>query len=133
LEARLDGLQEFYNLVTLFTSTINSFFTGKTISYSIREGIVFKTKGGELLQPHLLSSGEQHLLLLLCNVLVAKQHPSIFFIDEPELSLNIKWQRNFIDSLLALSDGTAGQFILASHSIELISQHKSKVVKLNQP
>lgn len=51
-------------------------------------------------------------------------------IDEPEISLNIKWQRQLIQSLLDITDGATIQFIFASHSIELLSQHKDRVIKV---
>ncbi|HAV1455310.1 TPA: ATP-binding protein, partial [Enterobacter hormaechei subsp. steigerwaltii] len=54
----------------------------------------------------------------------------IFMIDEPEISLNIKWQRIIINSLLDITDGANIQFIFASHSLEIISQHRHRVVKL---
>jgi ABC-type glutathione transport system ATPase component len=51
-------------------------------------------------------------------------------IDEPEISLNIKWQRQLIKALLGIADEGRVQFIFASHSIELLSQHRDRVVKL---
>jgi len=75
-----------------------------------------------------LSSGEQQLLLLFCNTLVSRARPSIFIIDEPEISLNVKWQRKLVQNLLDVSQGGNTQFIFASHSIELLTQHRDKVV-----
>lgn len=130
IKARLNSLQEFRDHVSLFTETINSFFTRKFATYSLKEGLTITTSNNERLQPHLLSSGERHLLLILCNAIVARDFSSIFLIDEPELSLNIKWQRQLLGTLLKLSEGSQGQFILATHSIELLSQHEKNVVQL---
>ena len=55
---------------------------------------------------------------------------SIFIIDEPEISLNVKWQRKLGDTLLKFAKGRNVQFILASHSIELLSGHGKNVFKL---
>jgi predicted ATP-binding protein involved in virulence len=44
--------------------------------------------------------------------------------------LHIKWQEKFIDTLLTASDNT--QFILATHSPDIVGEHKSKGVKINQ-
>jgi predicted ATP-binding protein involved in virulence len=55
-------------------------------------------------------------------------------IDEPEISLNVKWQRQLVQSLLSITDGASIQFIFASHSMELLAQHRNRVVKLlNKP
>ena len=51
-------------------------------------------------------------------------------IDEPELSLNVKWQRELTKTLLGFIVGTRTQFILATHSIELLSRRQDCVVKL---
>jgi ABC-type glutathione transport system ATPase component len=51
-------------------------------------------------------------------------------IDEPEISLNIKWQRQLVQSLLEITNDASIQFILASHSIELLAQHRDCVVNL---
>ena len=40
-----------------------------------------------------LSSGEQQLLFMLCAVALMRDNDSLVLIDEPEISLNIKWQR----------------------------------------
>ncbi|HBQ5356609.1 TPA: ATP-binding protein, partial [Klebsiella pneumoniae] len=89
-----------------------------------------KNRFEEKLSASQLSSGEQQLLLLFCNVLVARDKPSLFIIDEPEISLNIKWQRKLIQYLLDITKDTSIQFMFASHSLEIISQHRSRVVKL---
>jgi predicted ATP-binding protein involved in virulence len=51
-------------------------------------------------------------------------------IDEPEISLNIKWQRQLIQSLLDVTKGSNIQFIFASHSMELLTPHRDRVVRL---
>jgi len=78
----------------------------------------------------MLSSGERHLLLLFCNSFVAVDRPSILMIDEPELSLNIKWQRKLIYSLLDCIGESPVQYLFATHSMELLAQHRDKVAKL---
>ena len=78
----------------------------------------------------MLSSGEKQLLLLFCNIITAREQASIFIIDEPELSLNVVWQRKLVNALLAFSEGSSIQLILASHSIELLTQYDQNVCDL---
>ena len=68
--------------------------------------------------------------MLFCNIFPAREHRSVFIIDEPEISLNIKWQRKLIKSLLELIEKSNIQFIFATHSIELLTQFNKNVVKL---
>lgn len=130
LDGRLDAVRSIYKILDKFISTINDLLTDKEISFHLSQGFSIINKFGEQLQPAQLSSGEQQLLLLFCYVLVARDFSSIFMIDEPEISLNIKWQRTIIQSLLDITDGANIQFIFASHSLEIISQHRNRVVKL---
>lgn len=129
-EAKLDALQEIRDLIELFLETINSYFTSKTVSFSLTEGLNIHLPKEELLSPKLLSSGEKQLLLLLCNTLIARDRKSIFLIDEPELSLNVTWQRKLLDSLMRFVGDTQNQFIIATHSLELLARHRKEVVKL---
>ena len=130
VSARLDALQETQNLLKLFVSTVNSFFNDKKIELHVRTGLKIATENGQEISPESLSSGEKQLLLLLCNTLTARDKATIFIIDEPEISLNIKWQRQLIRVLLDFTKGSLVQFLLATHSIELLAQYRRNVVKL---
>lgn len=79
-----------------------------------------------------LSSGERQLVVLFANIIfnkADKNAASIFIIDEPELSLHIRWQEMFIDKMLGASQNT--QFILATHSPDIIGDHKNKCIKVD--
>jgi energy-coupling factor transporter ATP-binding protein EcfA2 len=130
-EARLDALQEIHDLIRLFLDTINSYLFGKLVTFSLRRGLEITPPSGVTLSPRHLSSGEKQLLLLLCNTVIARDHKSLFIIDEPELSLNIKWQRQLLDSLAKCAGETPNQFLIATHSLELLSRHSSEVVQLD--
>jgi len=129
--ARLDALQPVQDLLATFVSNINGLYKDKEIFLDLKTGLTVKSSHGEPLSPSSLSSGERQLLSLLCNVLYARSQPSVFIIDEPELSLNVKWQRQLVSSLLDCIKGSQVQFILATHSIELLTGHSNCVVKLN--
>ena len=130
VKARFDALKEIGRLLRTFLKIINTFYKRKTVSLTIRDGISVCTNNNEPLEFNALSSGEKQLLLLLCNVLVGTSQPSLFIIDEPEISLNVKWQRKLISCLLELVHGSQIQFVMATHSIELLTQHKNSVVEL---
>lgn len=130
LRARLDAQQEIQELITLFLQRINSFFHYKTVSYRLAGGLKIATSQGSPLRPSQLSSGERQLLALFAQVLTARNTASVFLIDEPEISLNVKWQRVLVDTLLELVRGTDVQFILATHSLELLATHREQVHRL---
>ena len=51
-------------------------------------------------------------------------------IDEPEISLNIKWQRELIDAMRKITKDSKNQLVIATHSIELLAQYSETVVSL---
>jgi hypothetical protein len=131
-QARLEQMNILYNQINRFTSVINGFLRDKHIAIDTREGISIFIDDSEQQKLNVdnLSSGEKQLILLFCNVLTSSERASIFLIDEPEISLNIKWQRKLVDSLLDIAGESKGQFVLATHSIELLSKHMSQTIKL---
>ncbi len=130
IEKKLDALNEIYTEVNTFVHVINSFFKNKSIRYEMHKGFEIINESDKLLLPQTLSSGERHLLLIFLNTITAFERSSLFIIDEPEISLNIKWQRKLLTSLLECVGENPVQYIFATHSIELLAQYKDNVLKL---
>lgn len=130
VEVRAKAISDLYDVLSAFTGNLSRFLRDKTISFNLAEGMTILDRSGARMDPALLSSGEQQLLLLFCNALTARETSNIIMIDEPELSLNVKWQRMLLDSLLSFSKRGNVQFIVATHSIEILSKHRESVVKL---
>ncbi|MDQ6524053.1 AAA family ATPase [Nocardioides sp. LHD-245] len=129
IDARLDALEDAQSLISTFLTETNGFLNDKQMAFSPRTGLQILTADDRLM-PLQLSSGERQLVLLLCNALLARQGSRLFLIDEPELSLNVKWQRRIVDSLLKVTNDAPVQFFIATHSIELLSSYKANVVRL---
>ena len=72
------------------------------------------TQIGEVLTPYQLSSGEKQMLVILLTVLVEDNLPYVLFMDEPEVSLHIEWQKRLIDLIMELNPNV--QIILTTHS-----------------
>src|SRR6185312_12196108 len=112
-------------------SILNAFYSFTRVEFSLQnKGFSFRSfDGNHQLLPGQLSSGEQQILSLFCIALISNSKPSTFLIDEPELSLNIKWQRKLLGALLELA-GRDAQFVIASHAFELITDHRAQVLEL---
>ncbi|NID14112.1 AAA family ATPase [Luteibacter yeojuensis] len=132
VESKLSALEPLFRLIDRFVVMVNEMLSDKIISYKLSQGFSIVNRLGKPLRAEHLSSGEQQLLLLLCYVLTARDAPTVFMIDEPELSLNVKWQRQLVQSLLQMTDGASVQFLFASHSMELLAQHRHRVVRLDR-
>lgn len=132
LTEQANSLEKAYAVIDTLVSTVNGFLHDKRLHFSIGEGLVVRSKLGEVLKPKDLSSGEQQLLLLFCHIAMAHDSGGIFIVDEPEISLNIRWQRRLVGSLIKLDSAQNLQFILASHSMEILTQHRDSVVTLKE-
>ena len=86
--------------------------TGKRIVRTENE--IRFTQIGEVLLPYQLSSGEKQMLVILLTVLVEDDQPYVLFMDEPEVSLHIEWQKRLIDLIVELNPHV--QIILTTHS-----------------
>lgn len=75
-----------------------------------------------------LSSGEKHLLSVLCYILFDDAPRDIIAIDEPEISLNMTWQRELIPMLKKILPNT--QIILATHSASIVNDNTNNLAKI---
>lgn len=132
LTEQANSIAAAYSVIDTLVSTFNKFLYDKRINFSLGDGLMVTNKLGETLEPSDLSSGEQQLLLLFCHITTAYETGGIFIVDEPEISLNIKWQRQLISALLRLDQANNLQFILASHSMEILTSHRDNVVPLQE-
>ena len=111
---------------------INSFFSNKTLEINANEGLIIKSSNGTVLSPEQLSSGEKQILFLFCRVISCADDSLIVMIDEPEISLNIKWQEKFLEAINAFIGKNNVQIIIASHSIDLINPYIESVARLGK-
>jgi predicted ATP-dependent endonuclease of OLD family len=90
------------------------------------DGPVTLGAASEAIGSNLLSSGEKQMLSFLCYNAFANR--SCIFIDEPEISLHVDWQRLLFPILLKQSTGN--QFIVATHSPFIYSKYADKELLL---
>ena len=102
----------------LFQDIIDELFaeTGKKIVRSENE--IRFSQVGETLFPYQLSSGEKQILAILLTVLVQDGLPYVLFMDEPEVSMHVDWQKKLI--ALILSFNPSVEIILSTHSPAVI-------------
>ena len=75
-----------------------------------------------------LSAGEQQMLSFLCYNTFSEN--TAIFIDEPELSLHVDWQRRLIPTLL--EQETGNQFFIATHSPFIYAKYPDKEILLDE-
>lgn len=130
IELRLDALSFLQSVLQKLELYFSNLFKDKSVSINAGYGIAIASKNGVRLELKNLSSGERQFLYLVCRVITSINNSSIILMDEPEISLNIKWQRDFLDVLNSLIGKNKTQIIIATHSLEMITPYLSSVVQL---
>ncbi len=100
---KLGILREIADRIQLLLESINSKFRNKRISVSRESGLTVTGVDGNEIDIGALSSGEQHEIVILYNLLFRVMPNTLILIDEPELSLHVTWQKKFLPELLAIT------------------------------
>ena len=79
-----------------------------------------------------LSSGEQQLLVLYFRLLFEIEPDTLVMIDEPELSMNVVWQRNFLKDLQRIIELRNFDVLIATHSPQIIHDKWDWMVALGE-
>lgn len=119
--------------IELLTRIINKRFLYKEMSISRKDGFVFTTPRGTRLPLEKLSSGEQHELILFYELLFKTSPGSLIMIDEPEISLHVVWQEQFLQDVQDITRLTDVDVLIATHSPDIIDGHRDLVVELEGP
>jgi predicted ATP-binding protein involved in virulence len=108
-------------------------FLYKSLCISKSDGFFLQTSSGRRLEPDNLSSGEQHEIVVLFQLLFQVREDSIILIDEPELSLHIAWQQQFLSDLEQITTLAKFDVIIATHSPQIISNRWDLTEELKAP
>jgi predicted ATP-binding protein involved in virulence len=119
--------------ISLLTAIINTRFNYKRLDITRDEGFVFTTSQRRILPPDKLSTGEQHMIMLLYELLFKVRPDSLILIDEPELSMHIVWQQHFIHDLQDIIRLTGFDVLIATHSPQIIHDRWDLAVELKGP
>jgi predicted ATP-binding protein involved in virulence len=103
------------------------------MSINKQAGFVFQTSTNEPLSPASLSTGEQHEVVLLYELLFRVQRNSLILVDEPEISLHIAWQEQFLRDLRDITQLSDFDVLIATHSPQIISDRWDLAVELKAP
>ena len=129
---KLGVFDELFERVSTFREMANSRFRHKRMTVN-EKGINVVTDEGRTLDLERLSSGEQHELVILYELLFRTKSNSLILIDEPELSLHVLWQEQFVKDLQVTAGVSNFRAIIATHSPEIIGDRWDLTVELSGP
>ncbi|NJL29036.1 MAG: ATP-binding protein [Thermoanaerobaculia bacterium] len=129
-QKKLAVLEDLARRITILLENINSKFKHKSIRIDREKGFIALGHDGSPLDPDSLSSGEQHELVLLYDLLFRVQPGTLVLIDEPELSLHVGWQKRFLPDLLEIVKVAELDAIIATHSPFIVGDRSDLMVPL---
>ena len=121
--------EAWFSEVMLFMSLIDERCLYKSLRF--RDNMfTFVADSGSEIPISALSSGEQHLLNLYYQLIFETEPDTLVMIDEPELSMNVVWQRNFLKDLQRIIELRKFDVLIATHSPQIIHDKWDWVVHL---
>lgn len=130
---KFSRLDDVYDKVKLFSDLIGKkHFTAKTIAFSREKGLLALANDKKWLDLSDLSSGEQNVIVMLYYLVFEYNKNKLLLIDEPEISLHVAWQYQYIEELEEILKLNNGQAIIATHSPQIIGERWDKCIDLTE-
>ncbi len=134
---KLSAFDDIAKRVGKLIEVIKARYEYKTLGIHRERGLVVTSENGNTIQLSDLSSGEQHELILLYELLFRMPSRGLILIDEPEISLHVAWQSRFLSDLIEILKLNGAYALVATHSPTLIGNqwnltHELMGPKLNQ-
>lgn len=130
-QQKLAVLDDIARRITLFLEYVNGKFRNKSIQISRENGFIVLGHDGQPIEPDALSSGEQHELVQLYDLLFRVKRGTLVLIDEPELSLHVLWQKRYLSELIQIAKTAEFDAIVATHSPFIVGDRSDLAVALD--
>lgn len=130
-EKKLQIFQDLAARIRLFLDFVNRKFRHKEIVIDPKRGFLPVDRDGKPLDLETLSSGEQHELVLLYDLLFRVEPDTLVLIDEPEISLHLAWQREFLPELLEIVKVARFDALIATHSPFIVGDRSDLMIPLS--
>ncbi len=129
---KLNRVNELQERIETFMGIIAPKLRNKKFRIDRNNGFIFEKTNGNpgKLEPAALSSGEQHQLVLFYELIFKSEDNPLFLIDEPEISLHIEWQRQFLQDISKITNLGGYTFVIATHSPHIIHNRRDLAVAL---
>lgn len=116
---KLATFDELYRKVSVFRELLSKKLRPKELFINREFGAQIK-RGKEDIGLSKLSSGEKHEFIMLFKLIFETPENSLVLIDEPEISLHVSWQLEFMSDLAKMQSANQFQSIIATHSPQII-------------
>lgn len=120
-DEKLSSYDDIYKKIEIFSRILNNKrLSFKKIKIDSDKGFYFETEKERPLKLTQLSSGEQHQVVLLYELIFKTEKNVLVLIDEPEISLHVAWQKEFLKDLQEIIEIQDMPVVIATHSPQII-------------
>lgn len=120
--------------IELLEQIINSRLLNKQLRVTDGDGLTVEhAADARKIDLDFLSSGEQHEIILIIDLLFNVPRGAVVLIDEPEISLHIVWQLAFIPDVRRIAALAGFRFVVATHSPQIINDEWDRAIRLGPP
>lgn len=130
IEGKLRALDDLARRARLLLDNVNEKYEHKKIRLDQQDGLVAESEDMQLVPLDALSSGEQHELVLLYDLLFRVRPNTVVLVDEPELSLHVAWQKKFLPDLIDIVKLSGFDAVVATHSPFIVGDRDDLMVGL---
>ncbi|EGR0130538.1 AAA family ATPase [Vibrio vulnificus] len=128
---KLSVYDDLLSRIELFTDILNNKgLAFKKVTVNPATGFEFINDSGKTLKLTQLSSGEQHEVVLVYELIFIAKDNDLVLIDEPEISLHIAWQKEFLEDIKRIIDIQNVSIVIATHSPQIIDNNWDLTVDL---
>lgn len=130
-EEKLEPFKALLNQIELLEDILNQRLLRKKVEVNATNGLkVIDLENEREIPLDSLSSGEQHEIILIFDLLFDVPEGALVLIDEPEISLHVGWQLKFIPDVRRIAELRDLRFIVATHSPQIINGEWDRAVRL---
>lgn len=126
---KLSTFEEIYQKASIFRELLNKKLRPKELIINRESGTQIRL-ASKALSLEGLSSGEKHEYIMLFKLIFETPTNAIVLIDEPEISLHVLWQLEFMTDLRSIQRVSPFQSIIATHSPQIFQGMEDRVIDL---
>ncbi|WKW33937.1 ATP-binding protein [Pseudomonas viridiflava] len=117
--------------VKMLLESLKKKLRNKKVLLSRDRGLYVELDSGDEIPLEALSSGEQHELVLMYELLFKVPSGALVLIDEPELSLHVSWQKAFLPELISIAAEVGFAAVIATHSPFIVGDRHDLMIALD--
>jgi predicted ATP-binding protein involved in virulence len=131
MQTKLNVFNDLHKKLSKFLEILNERRLNYKKIFISDKGFSFINSNGSTLEPSQLSSGEQHELVLLYLLIFEYPENSLILIDEPEISLHIDWQNDFLKDMEDIIRLRNFDILISTHSPDIVNGRTELTIALH--